>query len=895
MALLAGFFFCSASAVSAQLQQSFVYTTGGGIATRNDQTGVITATADSPLGLLGFPVVLDAKGRFLFAAGNDSIHMYEVSATTGAYTEVAGSPFASANTNGPMLLATEPTGAYLAVVNATGLNAGESSVETFHIDPEGETLVPVAGSFLELVSSPVGAASNPAQGKFFVYLGPNPSSLDPAYQQDGDLLVYTVDPDTGLLGDETGMGGTTDRGRAFGAEALGRFVVSGFGQKSGTLEVTSAAGQQGVATLGAGVFPQEIFVGPGQRFVYVTVFAGQNSVVRIFIVDPDTWTLTEAPSSPLPGFSSIGGLVADPTGPFVYQSIAPNQLRVYSVDIATGYLTEIAQSPFTASGFGLPVAFSVDPDAVQPEVGAVATLTPPSLSFGSVNIGSASTSQTVMLTSTGDQALAVNHIQITGANTGDFAEIDTCGSLPMLMQPTQSCAIFVTFLPTASGARAAELTVSDDGAGSPQSVGLSGTGTGQTSEPAISFAPSPVIFPAIAQGSSSAPVTITVTNSGGAALNISNIILGGNNATDFSSPTTNCIGAAIAANGTCTVTETFAPQAIGSHSATLTFIDNAAGSPHSLSLQGTATGNPSSAPAAKITPTLVNFPSTTQGLASVAIDVKMSNIGNAPMHISGITASGANAEDFANTFAACANATIAANSSCTVSVAFTPLSTGARNETLLFADDAAGSPQSINISANAAPAFTLTSPAASLSATVSAGQTATYNLQLTPGLDFNGTVAFTCSGAPLAATCKVPATVVINTNAVASFSVMVSTSGNAAAFSGPAGRKWRPRMAPFPIAIFVIVLGAYVLLRQFRVSGAERLRIASWSASVLALAAIVFGVYGCTGNVQSAPAPQGNFVVTPSGTSILVLTPSAMNAAGKALQLSPIQLTLIVK
>jgi hypothetical protein len=46
--------------------------------------------------VLGFPAVLDAKGRFLFAAGNNSIHMYQVDSVTGSYTEVPGSPFASA-------------------------------------------------------------------------------------------------------------------------------------------------------------------------------------------------------------------------------------------------------------------------------------------------------------------------------------------------------------------------------------------------------------------------------------------------------------------------------------------------------------------------------------------------------------------------------------------------------------------------------------------------------------------------------------------------------------------------------------------------------------------------------------------------------------------------------
>lgn len=79
-----------AGSANAQLQQPFVYT-----------NGVLAPTSASPLAVLGFPAVLDAKGRFLFAAGNNSIHMYQVDSVTGSYTEVPGSPFASANTNSP--------------------------------------------------------------------------------------------------------------------------------------------------------------------------------------------------------------------------------------------------------------------------------------------------------------------------------------------------------------------------------------------------------------------------------------------------------------------------------------------------------------------------------------------------------------------------------------------------------------------------------------------------------------------------------------------------------------------------------------------------------------------------------------------------------------------------
>jgi hypothetical protein len=298
----------------------------------------------------------------------------------------------------------------------------------------GEALVPVPGSFLELVSSPIGAAGNSALGIFYVYLGPNTVTTNPAYQQDGELLVYTIDPQTGLLGTETGADGSTSRGHSFAGDPLGRFVVTGQGKQTGSLEVTSAAGAQGAFTIGSGVFPQEIFVAPGEHFVYVTLFAGNNSVVHIYILDTTTWELSEAPSSPLPDLSSIGDFVADPTGPFVYQSTAPNQVRVYSVDPSTGYFVEVAGSSFLDAGFGLPVAFSVDASATQPVVGPVATFTPTDLSLGSISVGTPSAAQSILLSSIGDQALSVNGISVSGMNAGEFSESDDCG-VPTVLQP----------------------------------------------------------------------------------------------------------------------------------------------------------------------------------------------------------------------------------------------------------------------------------------------------------------------------------------------------------------------------------------------------------------------------------------------------------------------------
>jgi hypothetical protein len=106
------------------------------VASRNDQTGGLTAVAGSPFTAANQSLVIDVQGRFLFAIGTSSIHMYQITdATTGAYQEVACSPFASSVTNQPAFIAIEPSGNYIAVVNRVGQNPGDGSVETFAISP----------------------------------------------------------------------------------------------------------------------------------------------------------------------------------------------------------------------------------------------------------------------------------------------------------------------------------------------------------------------------------------------------------------------------------------------------------------------------------------------------------------------------------------------------------------------------------------------------------------------------------------------------------------------------------------------------------------------------------------------------------------------------------------
>ncbi len=141
-------------------------------------------------------------------------------------------------------------------------------------------------------------------------------------------------------------------------------------------------------------------------------------------------------------------------------------------------------------------------------------LAPTSLTFGSQLLNTTSAAQTVTLTNTGTAPLTI--ISITAS--GDFTETSTGTSACPITPPATplaagaNCTISVTFTPTATGARTGTLTITDDAAGSPHTVGLMGTGTNTPADFTLGAAPTTVT---VAQSAVSTPVTITVNPTNG--------------------------------------------------------------------------------------------------------------------------------------------------------------------------------------------------------------------------------------------------------------------------------------------------------------------------------------------------------------------------------------------
>ncbi len=106
--------------------------------------------------------------------------------------------------------------------------------------------------------------------------------------------------------------------------------------------------------------------------------------------------------------------------------------------------------------------------------GTIVKLSADSLNFGDVIVGKISKPQIVVLTNIGSTVLTISQIAVTGKDKGDFSVGNTCqGSV----DPGGSCNIVVRFIPNEKGLRTADVSITDNGGGSPQEIKLSGTGT----------------------------------------------------------------------------------------------------------------------------------------------------------------------------------------------------------------------------------------------------------------------------------------------------------------------------------------------------------------------------------------------------------------------------------
>jgi|SRR5579871_85756 len=199
----------------------------------------------------------------------------------------------------------------------------------------------------------------------------------------------------------------------------------------------------------------------------------------------------------------------------------------------------------------------------------------------------------------------------------------------------------------------------------------------------VDFSPTtPLNYPFQTVNTTSAPQSVTLTNSGAAALSISSFKVTG----PFHQ-TNNC-GKSLAAGAKCKIEVTFTPTASGSVSGTVSISDSASSKPQVIDLTGAGTF-------AALSPLALTFPGQKVGTKSPPQNITLTNKGSSALSIKLIYLGGPEYQDYSESNNCPSSLNAGAN--CTISVTFDPKKTGKRNAAVYVEDNSGGRPQYVTL------------------------------------------------------------------------------------------------------------------------------------------------------------------------------------------------------
>lgn len=218
--------------------------------------------------------------------------------------------------------------------------------------------------------------------------------------------------------------------------------------------------------------------------------------------------------------------------------------------------------------------------SVTANFGSALSISSSSLNFGTLNQGTITT-QVLTLINTGQSTITMTEpfISLVKGQDDAFLILSWCGKS---LAPGAKCFITVSFL---AGPyylqQVATLNVMDNAPGNPQAITLTAT----VVDPQASLSASSLSFGTLAPNSITTK-TVTLKNTGGTTLTISNIALSGSSVFTLGSSATPC-GSSLASGASCIIDVTFKPTAKASYSGTLQITDNAiTGSTQKVALTG---------------------------------------------------------------------------------------------------------------------------------------------------------------------------------------------------------------------------------------------------------------------------------------------------------------------
>jgi hypothetical protein len=426
------------------------------------------------------------------------------------------------------------------------------------------------------------------------------------------------------------------------------------------------------------------------------------------------------------------------------------------------------------------ITFLLFPIPVHAEVG----ISPRSVNFGSVTVGTSGPVSTVVVTNGSQRSLSILNVNSTSPQ---FVVLSP--TMPLTVEARQSASFEVEFQPNGVGTFAGSIVVSLENRGrgtSPLSVAVSGTAIAPALTYALSTSASSVSFPSTLVGSSTSQ-SISFTNSGSGTLTISQVTVSGAAfaVSGFSGTVS------LASGNSISLTVTFTPTALGALVGTITIVSSAPNSPATISLSGTGVQ-----PQISLVPSSVSFSNVSVGVTNTQ-SVMIKNTGTANLTVSQASLAG-------TTFAYSGLAlplTLPAGGSSTFTVAFAPTSASSFYANLSLVNNSPTSPLVVPLSGTSiAPILQLSASPTSVSfGSIATGASSTQTVTLTNSGNSSVSLStLTVAGAGFSPSGTLPAT--LTAGQATTFGVVFAPT-TAGSFSGTATVTSNASNSPLAIAL----------------------------------------------------------------------------------------------
>src|SRR5205807_1609459 len=330
---------------------------------------------------------------------------------------------------------------------------------------------------------------------------------------------------------------------------------------------------------------------------------------------------------------------------------------------ASGSISLVSDAPNS------PSTIALSGTGVQPQL----SVTPPSVSFGNVLVGSTGV-QNLTLTNSGSASLTIAQGTFTGAGFSISGP-----TFPLTLARSEERRVGEECSPRATGSLSSSVSLISNAPHSPSTIALSGTGVQRE----LSVTLPCVNFGNVLVGSTGVQ-NLTLTNSGSANLTIAQGTVTGTGYS-ISGPT---FPLTLAAGQSSTLSVQFAPTATSSVSGGISLVSDAPNSPSTIALSGTGVQ-----PQLSVTPPSVSFGNAVVGTTNTQT-ITLTNPGTANLTISQATVS---EQSFTMT-GLNIPLILGAGQTTSFNVAYVPSSAGSVTGSLSLVSDAPNSPTTLALS-----------------------------------------------------------------------------------------------------------------------------------------------------------------------------------------------------